>query len=56
MTVTFNRILIIERIYLLNEKNKSYIFVIVLPCKTYANLLIYTVFGCGLKIKFWQNK
>ena len=42
--------------YLLDEKTISYILVIILPCKTYANVLIYTVFGSGFQVKFWQKK
>ena len=54
MTVTTVSLLL--NAYLLNEKIISYILVIVLPCKTYANVLIYTVFGSGFQMKFWQKK
>ena len=54
MTVTTVSLLL--NAYLLNEKIISYILVIILPCKTYANVLIYTVFASGFQIHFWKNK
>ena len=53
MTVT--TVSLLFNAFLLNEKIISYILVIVLPCKTYANVLIYTVFGRGFQMKFWQK-
>ena len=54
MTVTTVSLLL--NAYLLNEKIISYILVIVLPCKTYANVLIYTVCASGFQIHFWKKK
>ena len=54
--ITVTTVSLLLNAYLLNEKIISYILVIVLPCKTYAKLIIYTVFGSGFQIKFWQRK
>ena len=54
--ITVTIISLLLNSYLLDEKTITYILVIILPCKTYANVLIYTVFGSGFQVKFWQKK
>ena len=54
--ITVTTVSLLLNAYLLNEKIISYILVIVLPCKTYANVLIYTVFAGGFQIHFWKKK
>ena len=54
--ITIISISLLLNAHLLDEKTVSYLIVGVLPCKTYANLLIYIVFGSGSRKMFCKKK